>query len=265
MKFDIQSLSIKDNFKDWLYNAYLLYKSSFATHTFIILFSFIVYFFFERVEMQIENISFLTFLIMYFLTTPFFHIYMFGIIYKNDKTSPSYHSVGFYKSTIFNIMKFQFYLMLLVISSILVVSLFYYALGTDGNSKEEVENLVVDKNIFLYLRESVGIHFKNGREMILFSYLTLFTFCSLSLKNTLNTFNIFFQKNKHIVLLFIFLYFLINALIDFLPKEFSILYIFITPYLMCLIYVVFKQGFFGMKPEKMTEKEKYEEGLYDLG
>jgi hypothetical protein len=98
MKFDIQHISVKEHWKDWLHNAFQIYKAGILSHTALYIFAFMV--FFAITSSMSDNMVGLFLLVYFIFIAPYFLIYMFGILYKKDTNAPEFESVDFSFTTL---------------------------------------------------------------------------------------------------------------------------------------------------------------------
>lgn len=264
MKFDIQHISVKEHWKDWLYNAFQIYKAGILSHTAIYLVAFMVMF--AITPSLSESMAGLFLLVYFIFIAPYFLVYMFGMLYKKDKNAPEFENVDFSFHTMKRIFKLQS-IILTFLLSVSFVSMGFSQLGNTGaEASETSSNVLSEYNIYDYLGMAGSYTFKYSEFILYFSYFVLYVFCNRTLFQSLILFNDFLleKKNFGVFAISLFAPAFIMGVIASLPSEFKILYIFITPFLTSWHYVVFKHGFFGMTPEKQEEREKVDNNAYHM-
>lgn len=266
MKIDIQHISVKEHWKDWLYNSFKIYKAGMLSHTAIYLIAFMLIF--SIMPHLSEGMS-LFFLLFYFIfITPYFLIYAFGMLYKKDATAPDFKNVDFSFPTLIRLFKLQIAILVFffTITTIMMGLSELVNTETEASAGASESGGFLDYDIYDYLLFTGTYTFQYAEFIMYFSYLVLYAFCNKSIFQSLALFNSFLLEKRNFGVCIISLLvpsFILGVLAE-LPSEFKIVYIALTPYLMSWHYVVFKHGFLGMKPEKQEEREKVDNNAYHM-
>ena len=264
MKFDIQHISVKEHWKDWLYNAFQIYKAGVVSHTAIYLTAFMVMF--AITPSLSENMAGIFLLVYFIFIAPYFLIYMFGMLYKKDTSAPEFENVNFSSYTLKRLFKLQ----TIVLSFLLFISFITLGFGELESMGTETSDTsssgFLEYSIYDYLVIVSGYTFKYSEFILYFSYFVLYSFCGKTFFQSLVLFNDFFieKRNFGVFAISLFVPAFITGFISSLPPEFKVLHIFVTPFFMSWHYVVFKHGFFGMTPEKQEEREKVDNNAYHM-
>lgn len=265
MKFDVQHISVKEHWKDWFYDAFQIYKRGMLSHTAIYLSAFMVMFCIYPLLSDGLDVLFLLFYFVFI--APYFLIYLFGMLYKKDKSSPDFKNINFSINSLKRVFKLQSSLLGLLLLASLIPILIAYLFGasTEANADSSTGG-ISNYDIYDFLQFTGLYSFKHSSFILFFALFVLYSFCEQSLLQSSRLINLFiFTKNNiGVSLMSLLIPVLMINTISLLPPVFKMVYIVLVPYMMSWHYVVFKHGFFGMKPEKQEERKKVDNNTYHM-